>query len=409
MIERPKRESTQRFTRRRWLAAAAATGAVAVAGAAVYPAVANGPVSAELASGRSLRLLGNATLRYRMAFKGSTVGGLSGLDWDPVDDLWYAISDDDHARFYTLRIALSATGLGTPELLDVVTMKQADGRPYPTHGAGRPRFDPESIRFRPETRTLLWTSEGSQQRGIDPFVREMTLDGRHLREFRLPANFKADPTNRGGPRHNGALEGLALTPDGRGAWASMENPLFEDGPEAGVDDPGAPCRFTLFDLTSGRPVRQIAYQPEKIARVPIPGLAFADNGVSEILMIDQHRMLVLERGFSIGAGVTLRLFMIDVRDGSDTLALARLRRSAIKIAPKTLLADFDHVGLPRLDNTEGMAWGPPIASAHARAGQRPGQRTLLFVSDDNFNPLQITQFAAFAFTDPADFQPSHKA
>ena len=44
--------------------------------------------------------------------------------------------------------------------------------------------------------------------------------------------------------------------------------------------------------------------------------------------------------------------------------------------------------LTRLDNTEGMCWGPTVPN---------GNRTLLFVSDDDFNPLQITQFLAFQF------------
>ena len=59
-------------------------------------------------------------------------------------------------------------------------------------------------------------------------------------------------------------------------------------------------------------------------------------------------------------------------------------------AAKTLVADFAHLGLSRLDNSEGMCWGPPLPD---------GERTLVVVSDDNFNPSQITQFAAFAFTD----------
>jgi len=53
------------------------------------------------------------------------------------------------------------------------------------------------------------------------------------------------------------------------------------------------------------------------------------------------------------------------------------------------VADFATLGLPRLDNTEGMCWGPP---------QPGGKRTLVVVSDDNFNRSQITQFAAFEFT-----------
>ena len=33
-----------------------------------------------------------------------------------------------------------------------------------------------------------------------------------------------------------------------------------------------------------------------------------------------------------------------------------------------------------------MAWGPPLPSGHA---------SLVMCTDDNFNPLQVTQFAAF--------------
>ncbi len=62
------------------------------------------------------------------------------------------------------------------------------------------------------------------------------------------------------------------------------------------------------------------------------------------------------------------------------------------LAPK-LVADFDTVGLSRLDNTEGMAWGPTLAGRDGK----PGNRTLVCVSDDNFNPAQVTQFVAFEF------------
>ncbi|MEO8250749.1 MAG: esterase-like activity of phytase family protein [Burkholderiales bacterium] len=388
------------LTRRRWLAA---TGATLLAAQAGCSARANDTRDGRrAASTKALRLLGSATLPYRLSFLRTTVGGLSGLDYDSANDLWFAISDDGWPpRYYTLHIPFSEQGMPVPRLTSVVGMAQANGVLYPRRGPGRLVCDPESIRFRPSTRTLLWTSEGDRHRGVDPFLREMTTSGRHLREFRLPAHFHMNPDGNTGPRKNGAFEGLALTTDGGGAWVAMENPLLQDGPEAGVDDPGAPCRFTLFDLASGNPLHQIAYRPEKIARVPIPGLAFADNGVSEILMLDSHRMLVLERGFSVGAGVSLRLYMIDVRSASDTLGLETLRGAPVRLAPKTLVADFDDLGLARLDNTEGMAWGPRLPAS----GGQPGQRTLVFVSDDNFNPLQITQFAAFAFTDPGTHAP----
>jgi hypothetical protein len=38
-----------------------------------------------------------------------------------------------------------------------------------------------------------------------------------------------------------------------------------------------------------------------------------------------------------------------------------------------------------------MAWGPHLAGHNGN----PARPTLVFVSDDNFNPLQTTQFIAF--------------
>ena len=48
------------------------------------------------------------------------------------------------------------------------------------------------------------------------------------------------------------------------------------------------------------------------------------------------------------------------------------------------LAKTAEVG--RVDNIEGMSWGPMLAD---------GKRSLVLVSDNNFNPAQITQFLAF--------------
>jgi hypothetical protein len=43
-------------------------------------------------------------------------------------------------------------------------------------------------------------------------------------------------------------------------------------------------------------------------------------------------------------------------------------------------------GLPHIDNIEGMSWGPVLAN---------GKRSLVLVSDNNFNTTQITEFLAF--------------
>src|SRR5437763_13984190 len=73
------------------------------------------PLPRPLANPPRLRLLGEAVLPHRMPFKGTTVGGLSGLDFDPGSGTWVAISDDrsqlQPARFYILDIDVRASGL----------------------------------------------------------------------------------------------------------------------------------------------------------------------------------------------------------------------------------------------------------------------------------------------------------
>lgn len=52
---------------------------------------------------------------------------------------------------------------------------------------------------------------------------------------------------------------------------------------------------------------------------------------------------------------------------------------------KTLLLDLSSLGIS-LDNIEGASWGPVLPNGH---------RSLVLVSDNNFNPAQFTQFLAF--------------
>lgn len=338
-----------------------------------------------------LRLLGESTLPHHMAFRGTTVGGLSAIDFDPASRLWVALSDDrserQPARFYTLDLQV-AEGRLSVNLLDVVTLRQASGAPFPKRDTGGEVVDPEGIRLLPGGHGVLWTSEGDYKANQSPTLREARLDGSHVRSFDVPTMLHFASRPGSGPRSNLTFEGLALSPDGRTAWVAMEGPLHEDGRVPGVNRPGGPCRFTAFDVASGRAVRQIAYQPDPIPLPPILPGGYAENGVSEILMVDERRMLVLERSYSMGAGMSLRIYEIDTGTGSDTLSVPKLREGSYRPVSKTPVADFAQLGLSVLDNTEGMCWGPRLANGH---------RSLVVVSDDNFNPAQVTQFAAFEY------------
>ena len=346
------------------------------------------------AAGISLRFIGEAVVPHRMDVGGTTFGGISGIDYDEARDQYFLISDDrserNPARFYTAKIAITDKEIKVPQITSVVTLKRPDGTAYGSEkAAAKDVPDPESIRYRADTDTLFWTSEGDKKLGIDPSVREIKLDGTFIREMPTLPMFRMQPGDSG-PRDNLTFEGMTLTPDSKAYWVSMESARFEDGLEPTVDKAGGPLRIALYHASSGNAIRQIAYIPDAIPLKPT-ARGDADNGVPEILMLDQFRMLVLERSYSPGPGNSLRLYLIDTRDGSDVLAVPALRDGNYTPASKRLIINFDSLKLKKLDNTEGMTFGPRLAN---------GNRTLVFVSDDNFRSTQLNQFLAFEVVEP---------
>ena len=226
---------------------------------------------------------------------------------------------------------------------------------------------------------------------IPPALYESELDGRLLRELPLPPLLREIGRLRRGPRNNETLEGLALAPDGRHAWTAMESALTQDQGTMTPGAPPGPCRITRIDLASGRADRQVAYLPEPEPFGPAMPHGPAESGISAILLHGEQRMWVLERAWSLATGVSARLYEADLDAASNTLGTDTLRAGRYRPASKRLLLDLKHSGLPHVDNFEAMAWGPP---------QPSGARTLVMCSDDNFNPLQVTQCAGFEVASP---------
>lgn len=341
---------------------------------------------------RGIRLLGHTRITAGLHYRRTLVGGLSGLDYDPVGQRWLSLSDDrsdlQPARFYSFELPLSRQAVGRPVLQGVTTLIQADGSPYPAQADNPQQFvDPEALRWRPDTQTVLWTSEGHARYRRPPAIHESTTDGYWLRQFTLPDHL-SEFGRAMGPQYNQTFEGLALSPDGQQLWAAMEGPLKQEDPRPRPGQPQGACRITQFDIRRGSPLRQIAYQPDPVPHGSPWPKGYADTGISEILCLDAHQLLVLERTYIMGWGHRIRLYRCDTRLGVDTLGLHTLTPDNHQPVPKTLVLDFADLDLPHLDNLEGMAWGPTLP------GQPSGVRTLVLVSDDNFNPFQVTQLIA---------------
>lgn len=345
-----------------------------------------------------LEFLGEVSFATGTELNGTEIGGLSGIAYDSDRDVYYALADDrsSDARFYTLGIDLSDGNLEDGDIVfqDSTQLLDADGSPFES-GV----LDPEGIALT-GTGTLYISSEGDANQQIDPFVRQFSLSGQQISTLPIPDKYLPTADQSSGIRNNAAFESLTLSPNQRYLYTATENALFQDGPEATVDN-GSLSRILKYDLSTGEPVAEFVYEVDAIPDEPIPSDAFATNGLVELLALDNNgTFLALERGFSVGVGNTVKLYQVNALDVSDIPDLFRetpldddgeiLPPGPFEIDPaviKTELLDIEaDLGIAP-DNLEGIALGPVLED---------GRQSLIVVSDNNFNPSQKTQFLAFA-------------
>lgn len=345
-----------------------------------------------------LRHLGTTVVQRQPSGHLAQFGGISGMDYDPMRGVWYLLSDDRSefapARFYTAMIPVDESGIGPVDVTGVVTIEGLDGAPLPNETTGGDVPDPEALRVDPRGGSLFWSSEGSRNLGLDAFVREARRDGRFVSTLPLPGGLHIHRDVERGPRHNRSLEGIAFTPDGSALWLAMETPLYEDGPLPSMTA-GALTRFTKVDR-QGKVLAQFAYPLDPIPVAAVGGRQRADNGVSEILSIDDSTLLVVERaGHEVEEMVfkfSVRIYEANFAMATDVAALPSLAEASVVPMAKRLILDLNRSGLGEIDNIEAAAWGPRL---------RNGHRTLVIASDDNFSPRQMNQFMAFEVISPS--------
>lgn len=366
--------------------------------------------SPALSADWSLSYIGQQIVASGTSFQGTTVGGLSGIDFDASNGTYFAISDDrsglNPARFYNLsldigRFARSATPGSAGVVFNSVTTLQTPAKAaFATN-----TVDPEGIRYNAATQTLVWSNEGQRSAaGLqNPTVREMRLDGSHVRDFSVPTAYQPVGSPAGtaagdrGIVNNLAFESLTFSTDGRTLYTATENALVQDGPTASVNG-GSRSRILSFDVATGQAGAEYAYDVSPVAIAPNPSGAFATNGLTDLLAIGERQFIGIERSFATGAqtpgtpvtGNTIRLFHIDARQATDISGREGIAGDdSVVAAKKQLLLDLsdlrnDDGSALALDNIEGLTLGPVIN----------GKQTLVLVSDNNFSGTQFTQFVA---------------
>jgi hypothetical protein len=332
----------------------------------------------------------------------TTVGGLSGLTYDPRRDVFYVISDDrgEHgpARFYTVTMTLDPSGVSNVQFLSATPL-DSDADTPGVQPYGENESDTEDIVLLPDD-TLLISSERDAHN--EPWVRRFALDGTLLADWPLPDVFLAGyRVNRlgqnqhiRGSRANLSLESLAYDPDTASAYTMQEEALIEDGPVSTTAE-GTLVRMLRFNLAGGQavPDRQVTYKTEPIFAQPIPANATADNGVSAMVwvrnVLPPYDLLVMERAFVTGVGGEVNLFGATLGDADDVSSLAAVPQPFQgRSMTKTRLANLSSLGIVP-DNLEGLTLGPRLPD---------GRQSLIAISDDNFSPIQTGQFLLFELT-----------
>ena len=188
----------------------------------------------------------------------------------------------------------------------------------PDRTSGNPRdarLDPESIRVSNDGLSVFISDE------YGPYVYQFArFGGFRVRTFRLPAKFDVSllspqgaveiAGNISGRVANKRMEGLAITPDGRTLVGIIQTSLIQDAAEGG--DAAKLLRIVTMDVRSGRTLHEYAY------------VLTTGTGVSDILALNDHEMLVDERdGKGLGDGSSAKvkqIFKIDLVPASQDSA-----------------------------------------------------------------------------------------
>ena len=267
-----------------------------------------------------------------------------------------------------------------------------------------------------------------------PYIRKFNRQGHLLERIALPPKFLLDPVfghqsgdinnptdaasleltpanNLSGRQANRGMEGLAITPDGRMLVGIMQNALIQDNGLAILGDPnavpgrrGLNNRILTMDLETGD-THEYVYTVDAINQ---------GRGVNEILAINDHEFLVLERDnrTRLASPPTTpnlkRIYKIDLKknslnDVTDVSGIASLPETGAQLGPsivpvkKTLFIDLlkdaykvdaSHtVGSVIAEKVEGLAWGPDLPD---------GRHVLYVISDNDLNTEIATQIYAFA-------------
>lgn len=345
----------------------------------------------------SVKFLDEYIMPLNPIFQNTVVGGLSGIDYDVKQNQYYMISDDPSqhspARIYTAQIDIKENKIDTVRVTGVTYILQENGKSYPKYGTDKTvKPDGESVRYNPLTQKLLWSSEGERlfKDGdttiVQPSLTFISTDGKFLDTIPMLKGFHFTKTESG-PRKNALFEGLTYADQYKTLYASLEEPLYQDGPQAAFEYDKALTRILKFEVATKKNIAQYAYNLDAMPVKPTVENDWNVNGISEILAINNHTLLVMERAWAKGHDdhTFLKLYLVDLGGAENEIGNRAFVQNPPKPLTKKLLFDFDSLNR-HIDNFEGVTFGPKLPNGH---------QSLIFCVDNNFGKSQVQQFFLF--------------
>jgi hypothetical protein len=218
-----------------------------------------------------------------------------------------------------------------------------------------------------------------------PAIRQFHLkDGASRGQVHLPAVYL-----KGNARGNFGLESLTIR-DGQ-MWTANEEALRSDG-ERSTAQAGTLVRLTRFALQAGEWVakEQFAYLTDPIPAEPNDkDRSKSRSGVSDLMLMPDGRLLVLERAFALTGPANLlskfrnRIYLVGYSSATNVCEIDSLKDRSIEPAKKTLL--WSHEGND-IGNLEGLALGPKLGE---------NRWAVVGVVDNNANALMPNRVVSF--------------
>ncbi len=336
----------------------------------------------------SLEFLGEVLLPQDLEVGGHRIGGISGLTYEPEQDLYYAISDDlSDARFFTLRIDLSDGHLNEGDITveQVVVIEDIDGQPF-ANGS----LDPEGIAL--DAKNDLYIAAEPIGNRFPAFIRKFETSGAYRSSLRVdPLRYDPRFDKGRGARSSGGFESLTVTADRQKLFAAFEVALKQDG-EGPSRENETPARILEYDLITGKTVAEYVYLVEKQTLIPVPPDGDSGIGLNDLLWVDQDLFLSLEReyakGLTQGEGSRpVKMYTVDLSGADNVVDKDPLDGTETPVS-KALLLDFDDLlgQVERIGSHEAVIFGPQLAD---------GRRSLILIEDNDFDrPTQVLAFAA---------------